>query len=144
MVPFAIAGPHGMSWALHRQLDRPLQVESLGAVFFAAAHEIAGIHLHVVKSAGSDNLVGSGPHLAATISGIVTFLAVLAVYVLYARSERHARATRDGIRRCGDRLHRVLEGVLAAIPRVAHPARAAGRRANAGCVRASLLLVNRS
>jgi hypothetical protein len=55
-------------------------------VFFAAAHEIAGIHLHVVKSAGSDNLVGSGPHLAATISGIVTFLVVLAIYVLYARS----------------------------------------------------------
>jgi hypothetical protein len=85
-VPFAIAAPHGMSWALHRQLHRPLQVESLGAVFFAAAHEIAGIHLHVVKSAGSDNLIGSGPHLAATISGILTFIAVLAVYVLYARS----------------------------------------------------------
>ena len=66
-VPFVIVAPHGLSWALHRQLNRPLQVESLGAVFFGAAHQIAGVHLHVVKSAGSDNLVGSGPHLAATL-----------------------------------------------------------------------------
>jgi len=85
-VPFVIAAPHGVSWALHRQLHRPLQVESLGAVFFAVAHEIAGVHLHVVKSAGSDNLVGSGPHLAATISSILTVLVPLAIYVLYARS----------------------------------------------------------
>jgi hypothetical protein len=87
-VPFLIVAPHGMSWALHRQLNRPLQVESLGAVFFAAAHQIAGVHLHLVKSAGSDNLAGSGPHLAATLSGILTLLAPLAVYALYARSGR--------------------------------------------------------
>jgi len=92
-VPFAIVSPHGMSWALQRQISRPLQVESLAAAFFAAAHQIAGVHLHVVKSAGSDNLVGSGPHLASTLSGIGTFLAVLAVYAWYVRSS----ATREDI-----------------------------------------------
>jgi uncharacterized membrane protein len=86
VLPFAVAAPHGLSWALHRQLQRPLQVESLGAAVFAAAHEIAGVHLHVVKAAGSDNLVGSWTHLASTLSGVLTFLAILAVYVLYARS----------------------------------------------------------
>jgi len=86
-VPFAIVGPHGMSWALHRQLNRPLQVESLGAAIFAAAHQIAGVHLHVAKGAGSDNLLGSGPHLAATLSGILTLVAPLVVYALYLRSE---------------------------------------------------------
>jgi hypothetical protein len=80
--------PHGVSWALHRQLVRPLQVESLPAAFFAAAHVIGGLHLHVVKRAGSDNLIGSGPDLAATLSGIATVAAVAAVYVLYARSNR--------------------------------------------------------
>jgi uncharacterized membrane protein len=84
-LPVAVAAPHGLSWALHRQLQRPLQVESLGAAVFAAAHEIAGVHLHVVKAAGSDNLVGSWTHLASTLSGVLTFLAVLAVYLLYAR-----------------------------------------------------------
>ena len=85
-VPFAVVAPHGMSWALHRQLNRPLQVESLGAAFFGAAHQIAGVHLHVVKSAGSDNLVGSGPQLAAMLSGVVTLVVLLAVYGLYLRS----------------------------------------------------------
>jgi hypothetical protein len=80
--------PHGVSWALHRQLVRPLQVESLPAALFAAAHVIGGLHLHVVKRAGSDNLIGSGPDLAATLSGIATVVAILAVYVLYARSNR--------------------------------------------------------
>jgi hypothetical protein len=80
--------PHGVSWALHRQLVRPLQVESLPAALFAAAHVIGGLHLHVVKRAGSDNLIGSGPDLAATLSGIATVVAILGVYVLYARSNR--------------------------------------------------------
>jgi Glycosyltransferase family 87 len=88
VVPFLIIAPHGVSWALHRQFNRPLQVESLGAVFFAAAHQIAGVHLHVVKSAGSDNLIGSGPHLLATLSGVITVLAILGIYALYARSGR--------------------------------------------------------
>jgi hypothetical protein len=86
--PLVVAAPHGVSWALHRQLVRPLQVESLPAVFFAAAHVIGGLHLHVVKRAGSDNLIGSGPDIAATISAIATAVAILAVYVLYARSTR--------------------------------------------------------
>jgi hypothetical protein len=89
-LPFLIVAPHGIAWALQRQLNRPLQVESLPAAFFALAHVIAGVHLHVVKSAGSDNLVGSGPHLASTLSGVVTAVAVLAVYVVYARSS-HTR-----------------------------------------------------
>lgn len=80
--------PGGVWWAMHRQLARPLQVESLGAAFFAAAHELANVHLHVVKSAGSDNLVGSGPDLAATLSGVATVVALLVVYALYARSGR--------------------------------------------------------
>jgi Ni/Fe-hydrogenase subunit HybB-like protein len=87
-VPFAVVAPHGVTWALHRQLVRPLQVESLGAAFFAAAHLIAGVHLHVVKSFGSDNLVGSGADLAVTLSSVATVVALLAVYVLYARSGR--------------------------------------------------------
>jgi hypothetical protein len=80
--------PHGVSWALHRQLVRPLQIESLPAALFAVAHVIGGLHVHVAKRAGSDNLIGSGPDLAATLSGIATVAAVAAVYVLYARSNR--------------------------------------------------------
>jgi hypothetical protein len=86
IVPFAAIGADGLSWALHRQLVRPLQVESLGAVFFAMAHAIGDAHVHVVKSSGSDNLVGGGPAAAATAFGVVTLAALLAVYWLYFRS----------------------------------------------------------
>jgi hypothetical protein len=86
--PFVAVAPHGVSWALHRQLVRPLQVESLPAAFFAIAHVIGGLHVHVVKRAGSDNLIGSGPDLAATLSGIATVVAIAAVYVFYARGNR--------------------------------------------------------
>jgi Glycosyltransferase family 87 len=87
-VPLAIAGREGISWALHRQVHRPLQVEALGAVLIAAWHKIAGGHLHAVKAAGSDNLVGPAAHIASTLSGVVTVVAILAVYALYARSGR--------------------------------------------------------
>ena len=86
--PFVAVAPHGFAWALHRQVVRPLQVDSLGAAFFAAAHQLFGVHLHVVKRAGSDNLIGSGPDVAATLSALATIVALLAVYWLYARSDR--------------------------------------------------------
>jgi Glycosyltransferase family 87 len=88
IVPFLALAPHGLTWALHRQVSRPLQVESLGAAVFVAAHQIGNLHLHVVKSAGSDNLVGPGPHAAATVSGVLTIFALLLVYALYLRGGR--------------------------------------------------------
>jgi uncharacterized membrane protein len=86
VVPFAAIAPDGLSWALERQLSRPLQVESLGAVVFGMAHVIAGVHLHVVKRAGSDNLVGGGPDVASVLLAVATFVALLGVYWLYLRS----------------------------------------------------------
>ena len=86
--PFVAVAPHGVWWALHREFVRPLQVESIGAAVLGAAHEVANVQLHVVKSFGSDNLVGPAPRLAITLSTIVTALALLAIYTLYARSER--------------------------------------------------------
>jgi Glycosyltransferase family 87 len=83
--PFLGLGPHGMAWAIHRQLSRPLQVESLGSALLVAAHELAGFHLHVTKGSGSDNLVGAWPDRLGTLSGIATVLALLLVYALYAR-----------------------------------------------------------
>ena len=88
IVPFLVVAPHGLTWALHRQVTRPLQVESLGAAVFVAAHQLGDLHLHVVKSAGSDNLSGPGPRAAATVSGIATILALLLVYALYVRGRR--------------------------------------------------------
>src|SRR5579872_1130529 len=75
---FLAVAPHGVAWALHRQFNRPLQVESLGAAVLEAAHSLAHFRLHVVKSFGSDNLVGSAPDLAVTLSTVATVLLLLA------------------------------------------------------------------
>jgi Glycosyltransferase family 87 len=83
--PFLVLAPHGLTWAVHRQVSRPMQVESLGSAVLVAAHELAGVRLHVVKGYGSDNLVGHWPDLLGTASGVVTVLTLLLVYALYLR-----------------------------------------------------------
>ncbi len=83
--PFLVLAPDGLAWAVNRQVARPLQVESLGSALFVAAHELAGLRLHVVKSHGSDNIVGHWPDVVGAASGVLTVLALLLVYWLYAR-----------------------------------------------------------
>jgi hypothetical protein len=83
--PFLALAPHGLSWAVERQASRPLQIESLGSAVFLAAHSVAGTHVHVVGSHGSDNVLAAGAGVVGTLSGVATALALLLVYVLYAR-----------------------------------------------------------
>ncbi|HXH97517.1 MAG TPA: glycosyltransferase 87 family protein [Gaiellaceae bacterium] len=83
--PFLVAAPHGLTWAVHRQVSRPMQIESLGSAVLVAAHQIADVQLRVVKSYGSDNLVGTWPDVLGTASGVVTVVALLLVYALYLR-----------------------------------------------------------
>ena len=86
--PFALLGPHGISWAVHREARRPLEVESIASSFFVAAHHLAGYHLHVVWTAASRNFTGPGPHAAVRALTVLTVLALVAVYVLWLRSRR--------------------------------------------------------
>ena len=75
-VPFLVLAPHGLWLGMWRQASRPLQVESLAASFWFAAHQIGGLHIHTVKSYGSDNLVTPGADLASTLSGVAVIVAL--------------------------------------------------------------------
>ncbi len=88
VAPFAVVGSDGVSWALHREAGRPLQVESVAATLFTAAHEVGGLHLRTVQSVGSRNLVGSGPDAVASALGVLLLAALLCIYWLYLRSQR--------------------------------------------------------
>jgi hypothetical protein len=88
VAPFAVVGPHGISWALRYEARRPLQVESVAATVFAAAHELAGGTLQTVQSFGSRNLVGHGADTAASLLGALTVLALIGIYAAYLRSRR--------------------------------------------------------
>lgn len=86
--PFAVLAPHGLTWAVHREAARPLEVESTASSLFLVAHELAGYDLHKAWAAGSMSLHGGGPHVAAQLAKPLTALALLAVYLLWWRSRR--------------------------------------------------------
>jgi hypothetical protein len=68
-----------------------LQIESLGAGFLLAAHQVFGVALTQVSSHGSDNLAGRAPQVLATVQAIAAPLVLLAVWIAFARGE----ATRE-------------------------------------------------
>ncbi|HET7573076.1 MAG TPA: glycosyltransferase 87 family protein [Gaiellaceae bacterium] len=88
--PYAALGGHGLDWALVRQSERPLQVESLGGGFVLAAEKLGDGLGRVVNSHGSDNVVGAWPDHVATLSTIATVLAILGIYALYLRGRPSA------------------------------------------------------
>lgn len=80
VLPFAVASPSGAWQMVAYHLDRPLQIESLGASVLLAAHHLAGLGLVHVTGYGSDNLVGGAPDAvsaAGTLAGLVVVVGVL-------------------------------------------------------------------
>ncbi|MCP9485631.1 MAG: glycosyltransferase 87 family protein [Gaiellaceae bacterium MAG52_C11] len=66
-LPFVALGPDGVGYSLGRQLARPLQIESLGAAFLLTGHHLFGLQLEMRSSHGSQNLVGAGSVVIATL-----------------------------------------------------------------------------
>jgi hypothetical protein len=85
-LPFVLLSPHGVWESLRGQLDRPLQVESLGAAILMAAQHAGMRPLTTVTSHGAQALSGRGAGLAADLSTAAEILAVLAVWAGFARS----------------------------------------------------------
>ena len=83
-LPFAALSPRGLEHSLTTQLDRPLQIESLGGAVLIAVHDGFGTRLHVFTTM-SQNLSGAGAHLAAVLSSVVQIAALIGAWVAYAR-----------------------------------------------------------
>jgi Glycosyltransferase family 87 len=86
-LPFAVLAPHGLRASLTGQLNRPLQVESLGAaVLMAAQHLDAGKRpLTTINSHGSQALVGRGARVAADLESALELAAVIGIWIVFAR-----------------------------------------------------------
>jgi uncharacterized membrane protein len=84
-LPFLIIAPHGIWWAIHGQENRPLQLESVGAAVFLAAHQLFGLHLSYYFTHNSDNLDGHVPMTFAGLMSILQLVSLVAVWLLYAR-----------------------------------------------------------
>ncbi len=86
-LPFVVLSPGGVAHSFHAQLARPLQLESLGAAVLIASHHIAGTTVHMVGSFGSQNVTGSGAHAAAVATTAAGAVALVAIYVAFARGD---------------------------------------------------------
>ncbi len=85
VLPFVALSPHGFWESTLRQTSRPLQVETLGAGVLLALHQVAGLHLSMVTSHGSDNLAGRLPDAFAVVEDVLEAFAMVAVWVWFAR-----------------------------------------------------------
>jgi len=86
-VPFAVIAPGGLWESVFRQGNRPLQLESLGSAFLLAAHHLFGLGATMSSSHGSQNLAGSLPDAVAALQSVVQAIAVVAVWIWFARGE---------------------------------------------------------
>jgi hypothetical protein len=85
--PFIALAPSGVWESLHRQASRPLQLESLGSAVLLAAHQIGVYTPSVVKTFGSDNLVGSLPRGVALAQVLLQAAGIVTVWILFGRGE---------------------------------------------------------
>jgi hypothetical protein len=76
-LPFLVLAPDGVAHSIGRQLSRPLQIESLGAALYLAAHHLVGLDVEMRSGHGSQNLEGPGTGAAAVLLSLVQ-IAVLA------------------------------------------------------------------
>jgi Glycosyltransferase family 87 len=84
-LPFAIIAPHGVHAMFADQLDRPLQVESLGAAVLMAAQHLGMPPLTTIGSHGAQALSGRGAGLAADLSTVLEIGTVIAIWIVFAR-----------------------------------------------------------
>jgi uncharacterized membrane protein len=89
-VPFAVLAPGGLGHSFGLQIQRPLQIESLGSTILLAAHNVGGLGVSYKTSFGSQNLVAHGATAMAAASSLVQLLALCAVWLAFARGPARA------------------------------------------------------
>ena len=85
-LPFVLVAPGGVRSSVERQFDRPLQVETLASSALLALHAIGVYTPRVEFGSGSWNLAGPAPDALAAVATPVAIAAVVAVWLLYART----------------------------------------------------------
>ncbi|HKD95627.1 MAG TPA: glycosyltransferase 87 family protein [Gaiellaceae bacterium] len=84
-LPFLILAPHGLRAMFSDQLSRPLQVESLGAAVLMAAQHLGLRPLTTISTHGAQALSGRGAGLAADLSTVFEVVAVVTIWIVFAR-----------------------------------------------------------
>jgi len=80
-LPFLIVAPGGVAHSIGRQLSRPLQIESLGAAVYLAAHHLFGLDVEMRSGHGSQNLHATGTGVAAVLLSLVQLAALAWIWL---------------------------------------------------------------
>jgi Glycosyltransferase family 87 len=91
-LPFVVLAPGGVWHSVSVQLERPLQVESLGSALLLAAHHAFGAGVTGETSHGSQNLAGTAAHTLAVVSSIVQAAVLVWIWAAFARGPATAFA----------------------------------------------------
>jgi len=91
-LPFVVLAPGGVWHSVSVQLDRPLQVESLGSALLLAAHHAFGVGVTGETSHGSQNLAGTAADTLTVVSSIVQAAVLVWIWAAFARGPATAFA----------------------------------------------------
>ena len=80
-LPFLLVAPDGVAHSIGRQLSRPLQIESLGAAVFLAAHHLFGLEVEMRSGHGSQNLHATGTGVAAVLLSLLQLAALVWIWL---------------------------------------------------------------
>jgi len=84
-LPFLILSPGGIWDSLHRQAERPLQIESLGSSFLLVAHQLGAWTVHLNLSHGSQNQGGTLASVFAAAQSVLQAVVVIGLWFAFAR-----------------------------------------------------------
>ena len=85
-LPFLLVSPDGLAHSIGRQLSRPLQLESLGAAVYLAAHHLFGLDVEMRSGHGSQNLHATGTGVAAVLLTLVQLAVLVWIWLRRPRS----------------------------------------------------------
>lgn len=80
-LPFLILAPAGVADSIGRQLSRPLQIESLGAALYLAAHHLVGLDVEMRSGSGSQNLHAPGTVIAAVLLSVLQIATLVWIWL---------------------------------------------------------------
>jgi uncharacterized membrane protein len=92
VLPFMVVGPRGIGHVARLLVERPLQIESLGASVLLAADRLGAYEATVYYSFGNSwDLAGPAGAVVAAVSSLLGAAALVAVWYLFARGPREPR-----------------------------------------------------
>jgi len=93
--PYLFTAPGGVWYVFQYHLQRPLQLESVLGTPMMLGQALGADWVEVGSSYGSQQLIARGADLAADLSGVLTFGALVIVYVVLLSRRARLRAAPD-------------------------------------------------